>query len=308
MRHLSAVAAVADDPVVVPGADRLLRGADLWLARRVDGHGPGRHRSIRLGEGLELADIREYTPGDDVRTIDWNVTARTGRPHVRVYDADRDVTVLVVADRSASMGFGTANATKDRLARELVAAVAAMVVRRGDRIGGLLFDEERAGGMRAASGRRAALRLLHAMEAAPPKDRTAARMDLALTDAGRMAKRRSVVLAISDWIDAGAWEEPLRLLAYRHEVIAAEIRDPREDTLPDVGTVVLEDPETGRQLEVDTGIAGLREAFETAAAQQRAARAASFARARASHLIVSTDRDWRADLIKYLTLRKKGRR
>lgn len=305
MNHLAVVPA---DAVVVPDAGMLLRGADLWLSRRVDGHGPGGHRSIRMGDGIELADIREYTPGDDVRSIDWNVTARTGRPHVRVYDADRDVTVLVVADRSASMGFGTATSTKDRLARELVAAVAALVVRRGDRIGGLLFDEQRAGGLRAASGRRAALRLLQAMEAAPPKDRTAARMDLALAEAARIGKRRSVVLAVSDWIDAGAWEEPLRHLAFRHEVIAAEIRDPREDTLPDVGMVVLEDPETGVQMEVDTGSAGLREAFEKAAAQQRAARAASFARARASHLIVSTDRDWRADLLKYLTLRRKGRR
>lgn len=302
------LAPVPDDDAVVPGADRLLRGADLWLSRRVDGHGPGGHRSIRLGEGIELADIREYAPGDDVRSIDWNVTARTGRPHVRVYDADRDATVLVVADRSASMAFGTADSTKERLARELVAAVAAVVVRRGDRIGGLMFAEQRAGGLRAAPGRRAALRLLQTMASAPPKERVAARMDMALAEAARVAKRRCVVLAVSDWIDAGEWEQPLRRLAMRHEVIAAEIRDPREDTLPDVGSIVLEDPETGRQLEVDTSSAALRAAFEEAAAQQRAALQATFARARAAHLVVSTGRDWRADLLKFLSLRRKGHR
>lgn len=302
------LAAVPDDGQVLPGADRLLRGADLWLSRRVDGHGPGGHRSIRMGDGIELADIREYSPGDDVRSIDWNVTARTGRPHVRVYDADRDVTVLVVADRSASMAFGTASSTKERLARELVAAIAALVVRRGDRIGGLMFDEQRAGGLRAASGRRAALRLLQTMTSAPPKERTAARLDLALAEAARVARRRSVVFVVSDWIDAGPWEQPLCHLALRHEVIAAEIRDPREDTLPDVGSIVLEDPETGRQLEVDTSNAGLREAFQRAAAAQRKALQDSFTLARAAHLVVATDRDWRADLLRFLTLRRKGHR
>ncbi|HJR19362.1 MAG TPA: DUF58 domain-containing protein [Actinomycetota bacterium] len=292
----------------LPAADRALRKATLWISRRLDGIGPGQHRSLRLGEGVELADIREYVPGDDVRSIDWNVTARTGHPHVRVYEADRETSALVVADRSASMAFGTAGRTKEGLLRELIAALSVLILRRGDRLGGLLFADRRLQGVRMSSGRRAALRLLHAVAETLPEEGSPSRMDLALEEADRIARRRSLIVVVSDLIDAGDWAMPLRRLATRHEVIVAEIRDPREDALPDVGLLVLEDPETGRQIEVDTTRAKVREAFAAAAEAQRLRVAQEIAASGAAHLIVSTDRDWLADLLRFLERRRRRRR
>jgi uncharacterized protein (DUF58 family) len=292
----------------LPSADRALRKATLWIARRLDGVGPGQHRSLRLGEGVELADIREYVPGDDVRSIDWNVTARTGQPHVRVYEADRETSALVVADRSASMAFGTAGRTKEGLLRELVAALSVLILRRGDRLGGLLFAEQRLRTVRMSSGRRGALRLLQAVGETTPAEGSRSRMDLALEEADRIARRRSIVVVMSDFLDSGDWAMPLRRLATRHEVIAAEIRDPREDSLPDVGVLVLEDPETGRQFEVDTARAKTREAFAAAAEEQRLAVGREIAATGAAHLVVSTDRDWLADLLRFLERRRRRRR
>lgn len=288
--------------------DRVLRQAELLFSKRLDGFGPGGHRSIRLGEGVELADIREYAVGDDVRTIDWNVTARTGHPHVRVYDADREASALVVVDRSASMTFGTALKTKETLLNELVAAVSVLVLRRGDRLGGLVFADTPIGGMPMTRGRRAALRLLQVVADTSPRDRAASRLDLALEEAARVLRRRSIVVVASDWIDARDWEPPLRRLALRHEVIAAEIRDPREYELPAIGPIVLEDPETGRQLEVDTSRAATLEAFAAAVVADRERRAKAITAAGASHLVVSTDRDWMSDLLHFLERRKKARR
>jgi uncharacterized protein (DUF58 family) len=288
--------------------DRVLRRAEMLFSRRLDGLGPGSHRSIRLGEGVELADIREYTPGDDVRAIDWNVTARTGKPHVRVYDADREASALVVVDRSASMGFGTARTTKEALLQELIGAFSVLVLRRGDRLGGLAFAGRPIGGLPPAKGRRAALRLLQLLSDTPPVEGAASGLGAALEEAARIARRRSIVVVVSDWLDAGSWDAPLRRLTLRHEVVAAEIRDPREGELPDVGSLVLQDPETGRQLEVDTRRAATREAFARAVVAQRTARARAITGAGAAHLIVSTDRDWLADLLRFLESRRRMRR
>jgi uncharacterized protein (DUF58 family) len=288
--------------------DRVLRKAELLFARRLDGLGPGAHRSIRLGEGVELADIREYTPGDDVRSIDWNVTARTGRPHVRVYDADREASALVVVDRSASMGFGTARTTKEALLQELVAAVAVLILRRGDRLSGLAFTDRPVRGLAASKGRRAALRLLQLLAETPPAEGAGSGLGRALVQTARVARRRSIIVVASDWLDGGEWDAPLRRLTLRHEVIAAEIRDPREAELPPIGPLVLQDPETGRQLEVDTNHAATRDAFAKAVEAQRAARARAIAGAGAAHLVVSTDRDWLADLLRFLESRRRMRR
>lgn len=296
-------------PVVdLPAADRALRKAELWIARRLDGIGPGRHRSIRLGDGIELSDIREYVPGDDVRSIDWNVTARTGTPHVRVYEADRETSALVIVDRSASMGFGTAGRTKEGLARELIAAMSVLVLRRGDRLGGLMFADRRLAGVRFAAGRRAALRLLQSVVETVPLEGSRSRLDVAFDEAARIARRRSVILVVSDWIDSGDWMLPLRRLTARHEVIAAEIRDPREDALPDVGLLMLEDPETGRQFEVNTAKPKVREVFAAAAAAQRQRIGTDLIAAGASHLVVSTEREWLGDLLQFLERRRRRRR
>ncbi|MGH2731851.1 MAG: DUF58 domain-containing protein [Actinomycetota bacterium] len=291
----------------LPTADRVLRRAELTIARKLEGVGPGAHRSARLGEGLDLVDIREYAPGDDVRTVDWNVTARTGHPHVRVYEADRETSAFFVLDRSASMGFGTAAATKEALLRQLVAAVCVLILRHGNRLGGMLFGNERRAGLPLSCGRRAALRLLQLLDDEPPAERVGSRLDLALEETGRVVRRRSIIVVVSDWLDAGAWEDPLRRLAHRHEVIAVEIRDPREYLLPAVGPLVLEDPETGRQIEIDTSRPGLREAFRAAGEVASHQRALALAGAGAARLEVCTDRDWLADLIRFLERRRARR-
>ncbi|MGH2705212.1 MAG: DUF58 domain-containing protein [Actinomycetota bacterium] len=288
--------------------DRVLRKVELWVGRRLEGVGPGAHRSLRLGEGVELADIREYVPGDDVRAIDWSVTARTGVPHVRIYEADREANIFFVIDRSASMSFGTAARTKEQLLREVVAAVSVLVLRRGNRLGALLFAEQRLAGLPPSWGRRAALRLLRTIEETAPAERVGGRLDLALDEAVRVVRRRSVVVVVSDWLDTAKWEAPLGRLSSRHEVIGVEIRDPREQTIPEVGPLILEDPETGRQLEVDTSRPDLRERFAEAAAAQRARRAEAIAAAGAAHLVVSTDREWLDDLLRFLTHRRRRRR
>lgn len=278
------------------------------MSKRLDGLGPGTHRSLRIGEGIELSDIREYTPGDDVRSIDWNVTARTGQPHVRVYEADRQARALMVLDRSGSMSFGTARSTKEFLLRQLVAAVAVLILRNGDRLSGLAFGETPLAGMPMTSGKKAALRLLQMLVETEPAEGRAGRLDLALEEAARLARRRSLIVIASDWLDDANWQEPLSRVAYRHEVVAAEIRDPRESELPRIGPVTFQDPETGRQLEVDTSRPSIQAAFAEAVARQHREREEKIRGAGAHHLIVSTDRDWLGDLIVFLERRKKWRR
>jgi uncharacterized protein (DUF58 family) len=309
IRHTPGTSEPTRSPVSLPLAERTLRKMELQVIRRLDGVNSGVHRSTFLGGGTDLAEIREYLPGDDVRSIDWNVTARTGHPHVRIYDPEREVSAFFVIDRSASMGFGTAARTKEELLQEVVAAVSAIMLRSGDRIGGMLFGDEHLTALPFSSGRRAALRLLELLEEVKPEEGRKSRLDLALDEANRVVQRASVVVVVSDWISAGGWEEPLKRLAHRHEVLAVEIRDPRENLLPPVGPLVLQDPETGNQLELDTSRPQLREAYQAAAEQELRRREEMLAASGAGHLIVSTDRDWLLDLTSFLMRRRRfGRR
>ena len=309
MRHARADGAPVRSPVNLPLAERTLRKMELEVLRRLEGVGGGDHRTSYLGGGMDLAEIREYLPGDDVRSIDWNVTARTGEPHIRLYEPEREVSVFFVIDRSASMGFGTAAQTKEELLQQVVAAVSAIILRSGDRIGGMLFGDEHLTALPFSSGRRAALRLLQLLEEVKPEEGRRSRLDLALDEANRVVRRSSVVVVVSDWISAGGWEEPLRRLAHRHEVLAVEIRDPRESLLPPVGPLVLQDPETGNQLELDTSRPEVRQAYRAAAEEQIGRREHTLAATGAGHLVVSTDRDWVLDLTSFLRRRSRfGRR
>lgn len=295
--------------VNLPRAERILRKMEMEVLRRLDGVNAGARRSSALGAGTDLAEIREYSPGDDVRSIDWNVTARTGHPHVRVHEPEREVSAFFVIDRSASMGFGTAAQTKEELLQQVVAAVSSIILRSGDRIGGMLFGSEHLTALPFSSGRRAALRLLQLLDDVRPEEGRRSRLDLALDEASRVVKRASVVVVVSDWIDAGSWEESLKRLTHRHEVIAVEIRDPREAELPSVGPMVLQDPETGAQLELDTSRPELRQAYQLAAQKQISTREQTLRASGASHLVVSTDRDWVLDLTHFLAHRRRfGRR
>lgn len=293
--------------VNLPLAERTLRRMELQVLRRLDGAGAGMRRSAQLGGGTDLAEIREYLPGDDVRSIDWNVTARTGEPHVRVHEQEREVSAFFVVDRSASMGFGTAAQTKEELLQQVVAAVSSIILRSGDRIGGMLFGEEHLTALPFSSGRRAALRLLQLLEEVKPEEGRLSRLDLALEEANRVVKRASVVVVVSDWISAGSWEESLKRLAHRHEVLAVEIRDPRDSLLPSVGPLVLQDPETGKQFELDTSRPQVRAAFQAAAEEEIRKREKTLGACGVGHLVVSTDRDWLVDLTSFLVRRRRFR-
>jgi uncharacterized protein (DUF58 family) len=279
-----------------------LRQLELRITRRLDGLLHGDHQGLVLAAGTDMGEAREYRVGDDVRRMDWNLTARTTVPHVRDTVAERELETWLVVDRSASMNFGTANCEKRDLAIGAMAAFAFLNNRAGNRTGAVLAGvDKKPAVIPARSGRDAVLALLHTVidKAAPapdgsgPGDLAAA---LAITD--RLARRRGLVVVVSDFLDQGQWQPALRRLAGRHQVVAVEVRDPREDELPAVGLLTLVDPETGRRVEAQTNSAKLRARFAEAATAQRAATGRAVRSAGARHLVLSTDRDWFVDLVR----------
>lgn len=287
----------------------VLRRLELTVTRRLDGLLHGDYRGLVPGHGSEPGETRRYQPGDDVRRIDWNVTARTIEPHVRESIADRELETWVVLDASASMAFGTANCEKRDLALAATAAVGFLTARGGNRIGAVLAPGATGGAttLPARSGRmalqamlRQALDALHPAAAPQPVG-----LAPALERALRTVRRRGLVVVVSDFLDPGPWERPLRALATRSEVLAVEVVDPRELSLPDVGMVQLADPETGGVREVNTSDARFRRRFVEAAADQRRAIAGRIRQAGADHLVLSTDRDWLVDLARFVTWRRQ---
>lgn len=282
-----------------------LRGLELRVLRRLDGILQGDHRGLLPGHGFDSGEARPYRPGDDIRRIDWNVTARMVEPHVRDTIADRELDTTLVVDVSASMSFGTAIEEKRDTALAIAAAIGFLVGRGGNRIAGLVAAGDQSEWVRPGSGRAHLLGLLSRLQAA---DRTTGVGDLAvaLRTAGRMAKRRGFVAVVSDFLDPGPWLKPLRALAERHDVLAVEVVDPRELELPDVGLLTMVDPETGRRRVVDTRSRNLRTTYAAAAADQRADTRRTIRAAHASHLVLRTDRDWMPDLIGHIRLQRAG--
>ncbi len=295
--------------VVHHGAEELLRRLDLAVTRRLDGLLQGDYAGLAPGPGSEPGEARAYQPGDDVRLMDWNVTARTGEPHVRMPIADRELETWVVADLSPSLDFGTAACEKRDLALAAVAAVGFLNARVGNRIGGLVTQADATTWVPARPGRAHLLALLHRMVGAP-RGEGGGTTDLAaaLRLAARLARRRGMVVVVSDFLSVPGWERPLRGLAARHEVLAVEVVDPRELELPDVGVLAVLDPETGRRLEVQTADARLRDRYTPATAAQRAAVASSVRSAGADHLVLRSDRDWLLDLVRFVDRRRRWRR
>jgi len=283
-----------------------LRSLELQVLRRLDGILQGDYEGLIPGHGSELGEARVYRPGDDVRRIDWNVTARTGEPHVRDTIADRELETTIVADLSGSMSFGTALVEKRDLAVAGAAALGYLAQRGGNRIGALLAEGDRRRWLPHRSGRRHFQGVLFAML---DSDRDAGRADLAaaLRETDRLARRRGLVIVVSDFLDDPSWVRELRVLARRHDVIAVEIVDPRELDLVDVGVVAMVDPESGRRRWVDTSSSHLRDRFVEAAAQQRAAIAAGIRSVGADHIVLRTDRDWVADVVRHVSHRRRGR-
>jgi uncharacterized protein (DUF58 family) len=301
------VTATATDPLAPirtparPGPGPLsaasLRALELAVGRRVDGLLAGDYRSAFAGVGTELWQVRPYEPGDDVRRIEWNVTARTSVPHVRVELAERVLVTWLVLDASASMAFGTGDRRKADVAEGVAVAVGYAATRRGNRLGTIAFGSEPQV-ERPRQGRRALLETLRLLRELPPSGSGSLRDALELTD--RVATQRSLVIVVSDFRGPIEWRAPLLRLAGRHTVLAVEVRDPREQELADVGELRLVDPETGRQLRVDTGDKRLRERFSVAAAAERRALQASLATAGVGHVALSTDGDWLRPLAAFL--------
>ena len=289
-----------------PLPDALLRALEVSIGRRVGGLLAGDYRSILLGEGTELAQVRPYVAGDDVRHIDWNVTARTGEPHVRVQLAERVLVTWLVLDTSPSMHFGTADRRKADVAEGVAIAVGHVATRRGNRLGFVTFGDEQERWLPPRQGRVGLIGLLDALRVEHPEGRVGATsLGAALRRTGALATQRAIVIVVSDFRGPRDWKRPLVELAGRHEVVAVEISDPREQELPNAGVLWLVDPETGRQVRADTRSAKLRARFAAAAAEEREDVARTLASAGARHVVLSTSGDWLRSLAVFL---RRGRR
>jgi uncharacterized protein (DUF58 family) len=284
-----------------PLPDALLRALDLTVRRRIEGLLAGEHRAATLGHGTELAQVRPYVPGDDVRQIEWNVTARTGEPHVRVQIAERALSTWLVLDTSPSMSFGTADRRKWDVAEGVALAVGHVASRRGNRLGLVTFGDLAPRALPPRQGRVGLLGVLLELRR-EPETATVGTTSVgeALARTASLARQRSLVFVVSDFRGPQDWRAPLLDLAGRHDVAAVEIRDPREQELPDVGELWLVDPETGRQLRVDTSRRKLRERFAAAAAEERRELAREFTSLGVRHVVLSTAGDWLRTLADFL--------
>jgi uncharacterized protein (DUF58 family) len=299
----------------------LLHRLEWTVLRRLDGLLQGDYRTLWRGVGLDLADLREYQHADDVRHIDWNVTARLQVPHVRQYTEDRELSAWFLLDLSGSVDFGSADQTKLGLSEVFVAALARLLTRHGNRVGAILYypaaadARQRLAVIPPGLGRTQVLQLLARMRQPPActprgKAGTAAPTRLAdlLGRAEGIVRRRSLLFVVSDFISEPGWATPLGRLARRHELLAVRLVDPLEMALPDIGLLTVEDAETGEQLLVDTQDAGFRQRFEAMAAQHEEALREQLLRAGVDVLELATDEDLLAALLRYVALRRQRAR
>lgn len=297
-----------------PGTDRppgltphrLLRRLEWRASRRLDGQLQGDHRTTSRGQGLDVADLREYTPGDDLRYIDWNVTARMDTPYVREFLEDRELTCWLLLDHSASMGFGPVARTKARVLTELATTLAYVLTRGGNRVAALVYGDRLEKTVPPGSGRLQVLRIAQTL-LAEPRSRTHATTDLAtlLRHAAGIIKRRCLVVVVSDFQSKPGWEQHLGRLAQRHDVVCIEVSDPREHELPQVGLVWVEDAETGEQIFVDTDDPGFRARLAAASQTRHDALAAATAGCGVELHHVTTDDDLFAALGRIASLRSR---
>ena len=275
----------------------------LHIARRLDGLLHGDYLGLLPGPGTEPGEAREYRPGDDVRRMDWPVTARTTVPHVRTTVADRELETWLVVDLSPSMDFGTVDMFKRDLAINAVAAFSYLAGRGGNRLGAVVTEGGPARAIPPRPGRGGARSLLRTVTRMPQGEGPGDLAEL-IDKTRRHTRRRGLAVIVSDFIDEGDWGRELRRLAVRQQVMCIEIVDPAELRLPDVGVLDLIDPETGSHVEVQTGNARFRERYEAAAAEQRRRIAAAVRSAGAAHLRLSTGRDWLRDIAAFVAERR----
>jgi len=288
--------------------EKILLRLEWTVIRRLDGLLHGDYRSLFRGFGVDLADLREYQYHDDVRHIDWNVTARLQTPYVRVYNEDRDVTAWFLLDLSPSVSFGSEQVQKRSVAIDFVTVLARLLSRYGNPVGALFYGDRVDTVIPARSGRRHVLHILNRMLSRPEPSRAAATnlKDLLLT--GRQVMpRRSLVFVVSDFISSPGWEEPLAHLARRHEIVAVRLYDPLEMELPDLGLLVVQDAETGEQAWVDTHDRGFRRRFAAAAGRHEADLRSTLGDAGVDALELSTADDLVDAILRFADLRKRRR-
>jgi len=286
----------------------ILRRVEWTVLRRLDGLLQGEYRTLFRGHGIDLADIREYEPGDDVRYIDWNVSARMDTPYVRQYLEDREVTAHFLLDLSPSVDFGTINTLKRDQLVDFVAVLARLLTRHGNKIGAVLYAGKVERTIPPAGGKMQVLRLLNEVVNLPRLQSAPYTSVSDLIEHGlRTIKRRSVVFLVSDFFTAPGWERPLGMLARKHEVIAVRLEDPRERELPDIGMVVMNDAETGESVQVDTHDARFRKRFEAVVRKREAELRGAFARSGVDVLTLSTEEDLVRAVLRFAALRKQRR-
>jgi len=294
------------------GVERALRRLEWTVIRRLDGLLQGDYRTLMRGIGLDLADLREYQHHDDVRHIDWNVTARLQTPHVRVFTEDREMAAWFVLDLSRSVDFGSGERAKREISAAFVGVIARLLTRHGNRVGALVYGTDVEAVIPPRCGRRHVLHLLYAMErraarAAMRADHQEGMTRLAdlLKSAAVLMPRRSTVFVVSDFLSEPGWERPLAHLSRRHDVVAVRLFDPLELDLPDLGLVPLRDAETGEQLWVDTHDAGFRKRFARIAAEREDRLRESLAKAGVDALELSTNDDLAEAILRFADMRKR---
>ncbi|WP_426503421.1 DUF58 domain-containing protein [Dactylosporangium sp. McL0621] len=290
-------------------ADRLLRRLEWQVLRRLDGQLQGSYRTVFRGTGIDFADVREYTPEDDVRHIDWNVTARLDEPFVRQYTEDRELTAWLVLDLSASMRVAGAESSKDGTLAELAVSLARLLTYGGNRVGAILYDNAKQLVLPPRAGRPHVLRIAHEIGKASggTPEKGATDLGAMLRLAASTARRRGLVFVVSDFIGEG-WEPELTRLTFRHEVVAIRVVDPVELDLPDLGLVVVEDAETGEQILVDTGDPQFRLRLRAEVDAREAGVAAAMRRSGVRAHVVTTDEDPLEALVAMVRDAKRRRR
>ena len=275
----------------------------------MDGYLQGDYRSLFYGSGVDFADLREYQPEDDIRYIDWNVSARMNTPYVRKYVEDREVIAWFLLDLSPSVDFGRLEHQKRSVLIDFVATLARLLTRHGNRVGAMMFGSKMQHTVPARGGRNQVLRLINDLLKQPQLPSSSITDLASLINGGLNAiKKRSLVFIISDFISAPGWEKSLSLLGSRHEVVAIRLWDPREMELPDVGAIIMEDAETGEQLYVDTHDKKFRQRFQEAAQKREAALAESFKRAGVDVLPLSTEEDLIRAIVRFAAARRKHKK
>jgi uncharacterized protein (DUF58 family) len=290
-------------------AESLLKRLDWHVVRRLDGILQGDYRSLFAGHGFDLAEVREYQPEDDIRYMDWNVTARMGEPFVRQYIEDREITAWLLLDLSPSVDFGTANSRKSDLVIDFAGVIARLLTRHGNKVGAMMFSSAVDEVVPARGGQQQTLRIIHQLVRPDrPDAKGVTDLQSILDRAGQTLQRRSLVFIVSDFIADDAWDAPLARLAQRHEVLAVWVSDPREEDIPAIGPLFLEDAETGQQVYVDTRDPAFQKRFGELVIERRQKVERTFARHGIDSLRLSTDGSLVQEIARFAHLRKESKR